>query len=45
MVYLGDRKENRRGWKNPRHTAKTERKRQKADNWLANNGHKIKGRR
>ena len=38
-------KENRRGWKTPRHTAKTDRKRQKAEKWMAKHGHKIKTRR
>ena len=37
-------KENRRGWRTTKITAKTERKRHKADKWLAKNGHQIKSR-
>lgn len=35
-------KANKNGWKTPKATAKTDRKRQKADKWMAKNGHKIR---
>ena len=35
-------KVNKNRWKTPKATAKTDRKRQKADKWLAKHGHKIR---
>lgn len=37
-------KENRRGWKTPRHTRKTNQVRARADRWIQKNGHLVKTR-
>ena len=39
MTMIGN---NKNGWRTPKETAKTDRKRRKADNWMTKNGHKVR---